>query len=706
MPSEELMHEKEQVRRKIAALIRRLQDGDAAPEVLREAVDDLSASLEELRVADEEMRAQNEALLAARTQSDEARKRYLDLFMFAPDPYLVTDLSGNIIEAGQASSHLFRQDPRLLVGIPLQVFVPQEVRWMFRMQMDEAASARDPREWETQIRASDGTLCDVAVRVAAMSGCDGGKDGLRWILRDVTERRRAEREYRALQSELDSLRPFREISENAVDAQFLVNREGRIYYLNRVGRERLGIPANRECPIDLAELDVPIELAALQSNFDAALERTIPAFEATYRSRSGTELRVELTMTAVKLSGHQFLFVSVRDVVERHRLEEALLQRADDLAQADRRKDEFLAMLGHELRNPLAPIVAAVEILSISGADPDSREYACAVIERQVRQKTRLKDDLLDVSRITRGKIRLNMEEVDLAPIVTAAIESIEYLVESNRHVLQVQLPDEPLRLRADPARLTQIVSNLLNNAAKYTDPGGRIGLSGFRDRNDIVVRIRDSGIGISPEMLPRIFEAFTQGDPAHTRSRGGLGIGLTLVRSLVQMHGGAVRATSEGPGMGSEFEVRIPALKEAKPADDHTAGTAREGDEMESLRILAVDDYVDAAQMLGRLLRLDGHVVEIAHDGTTAIAIARDFKPDVILLDIGLPDMDGYEIARRLRGEEKFEATLIALTGYGQEQDKLRASEAGFDFHLVKPVDPQNLRGIFAKRRPTPRAC
>jgi signal transduction histidine kinase/DNA-binding response OmpR family regulator len=387
-------------------------------------------------------------------------------------------------------------------------------------------------------------------------------------------------------------------------------------------------------------------------------------------------------------------------------IENARLYR--EIREADRRKSEFLAMLGHELRNPLAPILNALHLMRLREPDRAGVEQAREVAERQVRHLARLVDDLLDVSRINSGKIELRKSRVDLREAVNRAVAAVRPLIEERRHELSVSLPPEPALLEADEARLEQILANLLNNAAKYTEPGGQIMLDVAREDGSSVVRVRDTGIGIDPELLPRIFDMFTQADRSLDRSQGGLGIGLTLVRRLVELHGGHVEARSAGPGHGSEFLVRLPTIepspKTGPGVGDQTARPLGPGRPQPS-RILVVDDNVDAAKILARLLAMEGHEVAVAHDGTAALEIAHDHRPDVILLDIGLPGMDGYEVARRLRQNPAFDPTLlIALTGYGHAEDRQRALETGFDEHLVKPVSPEDLSSLLAHHRAWPR--
>ena len=361
------------------------------------------------------------------------------------------------------------------------------------------------------------------------------------------------------------------------------------------------------------------------------------------------------------------------------------------LKEADRRKDEFLAMLAHELRNPLASICSSIELLGMID-DKDEMEWAKGVAKRQVSHLSRLIDDLLDVARIRRGKIGLKTQPLNLSPILSSAVEAVRPLLEERKHELNVMRAPGPLKLVADPLRLEQILVNLLMNAAKYTDAGGTILLSAAAVGDEVIIKIRDNGSGIPLELLPHIFDLFVQGDRGIARSEGGLGIGLTLVQKLVDMHGGSISAQSEGMGKGSEFTVRLPAIKEAA-ALKVTPPTGAPHVARPGARVLIVDDNLDTLATLSKLLTLLGYAVQTAEDGETAISVAREQPPEVALLDIGLPGMDGYELARRLRQDERSKnALLIAITGYGQEEDRRRSKSAGFDHHLVKPVDSNAL--------------
>jgi signal transduction histidine kinase/ActR/RegA family two-component response regulator len=375
---------------------------------------------------------------------------------------------------------------------------------------------------------------------------------------------------------------------------------------------------------------------------------------------------------------------------QREAVEEAQAARSEAEA-ANRAKDEFLAMLGHELRNPLAPIQTALQLMRLRGDGSAERERT--VIERQVKHLTRLVDDLLDVSRIVRGRVELKRERLNISDVVAKAIELASPLIEQRRHTLEVQVPRHGLQVDGDSLRLAQVLSNLLANAAKYTEQGGTITIVAERIANDVVVRVRDNGMGIAPEILPRIFDLFVQERQTLERSQGGLGLGLTIVRSLVHSHGGTVSAHSNGPGCGSEFIVSLPLCSPSDASADRAAQGARRiapaADGTRDIRVLVVDDNEDAADMLVEVLRAEGYRVRAANDGPAAIRVASEFKPHVAVLDIGLPVMDGYELAERLQQlPEMTPIRLFAVTGYAQEEDRKRSAAAGFDGHFAKPLD------------------
>jgi signal transduction histidine kinase/ActR/RegA family two-component response regulator len=380
---------------------------------------------------------------------------------------------------------------------------------------------------------------------------------------------------------------------------------------------------------------------------------------------------------------------------------EELTRKNDDLRQADHRKDEFLALLAHELRNPLAPIASALEILKFRNVDAAAAAEAREVAERQLRQLTRLVDDLLDVARIMRGKVELRKERVELAAVVARAVETVQPQIDVEHHHFAVSLPDRPVWLHADPLRLAQAISNLLSNAAKYTEQDGRIELTGALTLGEVILRVKDSGIGIAPDALPRLFEMFMQVAPGGHRSQRGLGVGLALVRNLVEMHGGTVEAHSAGLGQGSEFVIRLPATSSERPVI--SASPAAAGQEALAKRILVVDDNVDAANSLAMLLKLQGHQVNVAFGGAEALSAASANPPELVFLDLGMPGMDGYEVARRLRDDCHLSPKLVAVTGWGAEKDRSQTRAAGFAHHLTKPVDAAVLEAVLVS---TPAPC
>jgi PAS domain S-box-containing protein len=522
---------------------------------------------------------------------------------------------------------------------------------------------------------------------------DPGADGTMHVIgtcQDVTERKRAEMEiHRAreqLQLVVDTSPPF----------------------IARYDRERRLVWANKNYAARYGKTPDELVGASLRELVGEAVFQAIDPLCA--RVLAGESVQVELELPYA--GGARWVHMAaaptldaggipdgcvavLTDVTDGRRLERERERALDDLREVDRRKDEFLAMLSHELRNPLAPILNAVELLeqlepAADGLVGQSRQ----IIGRQAKHMKRLLDDLLDVSRVSQGKIQLQKQRVDLTLLLRQAAEVSEPMMIEKRHELSMALARQPVELEADPTRLLQVFDNLLNNAAKYTDPGGHIAITVAVEGGEAVVTIRDDGIGMPPDLLARAFELFVQGTRSLDRTQGGLGIGLTLVQTLVNMHGGAVRAFSEGPGRGTELVVRLPLAPstELHPADSEPTPRAGPG---ASLRVLVVDDNPDAAKMLGHLLRLSGHEVSLAHDGPGALAAAAAAQPELVLLDIGLPGMDGYAVAAQLRAAGHAGTALVALTGYGREDDIRRSREAGFDHHLVKPIDAAHLRRI-----------
>ena len=518
-----------------------------------------------------------------------------------------------------------------------------------------------------------------------------------------------------LQPTLDSLR----------DAVVALDSAGHILLLNQSAETLLGIDrslAEGRAAGDLfrlrdAETGLTIELPPADDPV-APLSETAgrsPLHAILVATRSGSERPVDVSFDSLadeRIAGGTV--VVLRDAAPRlaaeralresfestqRKNEEELRRRAEEITAADRRKDQFLAMLAHELRNPLAPIRNAVELMrQVETGDP-SFQPSREMVERQVKNLARLVDDLLDVSRINQGSIRLRKEVLDLRTILERAVDATRPLIESRAHELSLDLPREPVRLEADPTRLEQIVANLLNNAAKYTMPGGHITLSAARHGKEAVIRVRDNGIGVPPDVLGRVFEPFVQSDGSLARSEGGLGIGLTLVRSLVEMHGGRVEASSPGLGQGSEFVVRLPVrVPQTAEIPVPTDEPRSAGLPARPVRVLVVEDNVDAAESLATLLRVWGHDVQVVHDGLEALDAASESRPEVVLLDIGLPGLDGYQVARRLREDVGLDSSLlVAMTGYGQPEDRRRSREAGIHHHFVKPVEPLVLRNLLA---------
>ncbi|MHB1561724.1 MAG: hybrid sensor histidine kinase/response regulator [Isosphaeraceae bacterium] len=474
---------------------------------------------------------------------------------------------------------------------------------------------------------------------------------------------------------------FRNIIEKNADGILVVRHDGTIRYVNPAATRLLNRPA----------ADLIGEYFGIPIIAGKATEVDLPLSES--------EVRVaEMRVVETEWEGEPALLASLRDISDRKRLEDELRQKIDELAVADQRKDEFLAMLAHELRNPLAPILNAVHIMRLRGDDQELREKMRDVVEQQVRCMARLVDDLLDVSRITSGKIQLRKEPVTLSTIVNRSIETVRPLLLARGHELRVALPDEKVVIWADPLRIEQVLNNLISNAIKYTDKGGLIQVQAAANAAEIVVRVKDNGIGIARDMVDDIFGLFTQVDHSLARSQGGLGIGLTLARNLVWIHDGTLTAHSDGLGKGSEFVMTLP-----RPAESLVEGTPSSLPTFEPAgqprRILVVDDNLSSADSLGLIIKLWGHECRVAHSGPEALEEFEVFHPDVVLLDIGLPGMDGYQVARSLRTHADWpELTLVAMTGYGRDEDRRRSREAGFNEHLAKPLDLDALEHLLAR--------
>jgi PAS domain S-box-containing protein len=484
--------------------------------------------------------------------------------------------------------------------------------------------------------------------------------------------------------------PYRALIEAMQQGAASLSGDGTVLYCNRCLADMLKMPHERVIGAMVGDFLPSGERPGFTALLGQALTGSSHG-ELQFQAADGTLLPVYLALSPLPLPGTVALCLVVTDLTEQ--------KKHQDLQETNRLKDEFLAMLAHELRNPLAPIRNAVAILHHLGPTDDRVVYSRDVIERQVQHLARLVDDLLDVSRITLGKVKLQKERVELAAVVTRAVETSRPAIDARRHRLTLSLPPRGVQVEADPTRLAQIISNLLTNAAKYTDEGGQVFLTAEREGAQVVIRVRDTGMGIPAELLTHVFDLFIQGDRTLDRSDGGLGIGLTLVRRLVEMHGGTVAATSAGPGQGSEFVVRLPALAALaaeEPIKDREVAREFESNGQVCRSVLVVEDNKDGADSLAQLLTLMGHQVRVAYTGPEALQAAKLLHPQVVLLDIGLPGMNGYEVAKRLRKLPGHETTvLVAMTGYGHEEDKQRSREAGFNHHLVKPVDLNVLQGL-----------
>jgi PAS domain S-box-containing protein len=529
---------------------------------------------------------------------------------------------------------------------------------------------------------------------------EGGRViGVVLVFRDVSERRRTEMGLR------ESDDRFHFMAESMPQKMFTAGPNGDIDYFNPQWMEFTGLSFEQIKGWGWKQFIHPDDLEENIRRWQHSIDTGEPMeYEHRFRRADGV-YRWHLSRARAMRDGEGRVVLWVgsnTDIDDVKRAEESLKEDA-------RRKDEFLATLAHELRNPLAPIRNGLQVMRLAGNDRRLFAPIQDMMERQLGQMIRLVDDLLDISRITRGKIELRQERLDMARVVEVALETSQPLIEEARHELVVHLPPEPLWITGDLTRLAQVVSNLLNNSAKYTPGGGHLCLTVERQDGQALVRVRDDGAGIPADMLPRIFEMFTQVDRNSRQAQGGLGIGLTLVRRLIEMHGGTVEAHSEGADRGCEFVVCLPLgpVQQTADSDGQRKVECKNGAPAPARRILVVDDNRDSAESLAILLRIVGNEVQIAHDGLSALEAGKAFRPAVVLLDIGLPGMDGYEVARKLRKTpEGKDALLIAQTGWGQEEDRLRSTEAGFDAHLTKPLDLAALQSVLANLDPAPAAA
>jgi PAS domain S-box-containing protein len=629
---------------------------------------------------------------------------------------IATDLEGRILFWNRWAEGLYGWTAEEVLGQDILAVTPnlasrdQAREIMERLQRGESWSG------EFLVQRRDGTTFPAVVKNSPIQDEHGALVGIVGLSWDISDRKQAEA------AVAESEEQFRSLVEQSPLSVQILSPDGWTLQVNRAWERLWGttlsaLQAARYNLLEDQQLVAKGIMPFVQRAF-AGEAVTIPPIEYD-RAETLPELVTDdqpkrwlrAFLYPVKSPAGQIQKVVLvhEDYTERQVLEDALHQRATELVEADRRKDEFLAMLAHELRNPLAPILHALQVLGLRQRDDAGSERARIVLQRQVQHMARLVDDLLDVARLTRGQFELRKESTDLQAVVSQAALMVSPLVDERGQELSISLPIQPVHLEADPARLEQVIVNLLRNATKYTGPGGRIWVTVEPQGEQVVVRVRDTGIGIAADVLPRVFDLFSQADRSLDRTQGGLGIGLTLVRQIIELHGGNVEAHSEGPGKGSEFVVRLPAPAKARPARKQRfdgpqpeAGCGR--------RVMVVEDNYDTAEMLADILGLWGHEVRAAHDGPAALLLAATFRPDAILLDIGLPGMDGYEVGARLRGLPGLNDTVIvALTGYGQEQDRARSQASGFDMHLTKPVDPNGIHRFLVglpQRTPPPAAA
>jgi len=616
-----------------------------------------------------------------------APARLLASIVETSDDAIVTkSLAGVIQTWNAAAQRVFGHTAEQAIGRHISLIIPPERLPEEELIMRRLGAGERIDHYETVRIRSDGRRIPISLSISPIKDDAGTVIGASKIARDITANKEAEAQLREREERLriatrtgkigiwewdaatdhvswtDSLYAIHGVAPEAFDRTFagfmrLVHTDDRVRVMRTLHR---CIRARDACELEFRAVKPDGQLVWVYS-----------------------------TALAVQDEGpHRRLIGATLDITDRRRAEEALKL-------ADRRKDEFVATLAHELRNPLAPIWTAAQVLKLKGAGDPDLQWSSEVIDRQTRHMVRLLEDLLDVSRISQNKLDLRKEPVELATVLRAAVETSRPLIDSAEHELNVQLPTDSIELYGDPVRLAQVFSNLLNNAAKYMHRGGRIVVCAARQGERVSVAVRDQGVGIAPEMLPRVFEMFAQGAPAVHRSQDGLGIGLSLARALVDLHGGTIEARSEGRGKGSEFVVSLPlAVDRTLPATG--ASGWRKAQAEFSRRLLVVDDLKDSADSLAALMRIKGHEAHTAYDGEAAVALAAKLQPDVILLDIGLPKLNGYEVCHLVRdlpgGDTIF---IVALTGWGQPNDRHRTEEAGFDWHLVKPVDGEVLADL-----------
>ncbi|MCE9526400.1 MAG: PAS domain S-box protein [Planctomycetales bacterium] len=607
------------------------------------------------------------------------------------DAIISMTLDGNILSWNAGAERLFGYSPAEVIGWPITLIIPPERFAENPALLERIRKGERKEHFETVRITKDGRRIDVSLTVSPVRASDGQIIGASKVARDITEQKRAAERLR--QSEANARRLL-ELNQTTMasmaEVLYTVDRLGLVTYLNPEGERLFGWKLEELLGRRMHDVThykhpdgspFPIEEC---SGFPVLRDgHILKNFEDVFIRKDGTFFPVSYSSSPLRDVNGEIIGLTVvfQDITQRKQSEQALRD-------ADRRKDEFLAILAHELRNPLAPIRNSLQILRLGSQNDPATDQVAEMMERQVNHMVRLVDDLMEVSRITRGKIELRKEMVEVASILRSAVETSRPIIDSAEHRLAISLPPEPLTLEGDAVRLTQVIANLLNNAAKYTPANGQIRLSVRREGKDVVITVADNGAGIPTEMLPRVFDLFTQVDHHADRAQGGLGIGLTLVKNLVEMHGGSVQANSQGLGKGSEFVVRLPLAVQHRQSLKKES-KVRQAVVLAPRRVLVVDDNRDAAETLGMLLKILGAEVRVVFNGPAALEAMRTFEPAVVLLDIGMPGMDGHEVARRIRQMPEYQnVTLIAVTGWGQEGDRRNSKIAGFDHHLIKPAD------------------
>ena len=629
-----------------------------------------------------------------RRQQAEIAQSYLAAIVESSDDVIVSmSLDGAITSWNKGAERIFGYSAEEAVGKPIRVLIPPELAQEEEEILGKLVGGKSVEHYETERVRKDGSRIQISATISPIRSANMKIVGASEIARDISERKREESILR------ESEERFRALADSAPVLVWMQDASGCLF-VNRAYLDFLGLDNQAVIRgFDWEQYIHPEDREAYVAAYLDCLARQAP-FEAECRfRRHDGEYRWVQSVAVPRITAEGEFLGHTGCAFDVHEARMA----AAALREADRHKDEFLAMLAHELRNPLAPIRNAIQVLQrISPPDPQLQKMR-DMIDRQVTHMSRLVDDLLDVSRITRNKIALLKERLELMTAVGRAVETCRPLIDSRKHRLSVSLPPDPVQVEGDLTRLSQVISNLLDNAAKYTEEGGNIWLTAERSGDQVVIRVKDDGMGIPSHILPHVFDLFNQADRSLDRSQGGLGIGLTLVRRLVELHGGSVEAHSAGPGKGSEFVIYLPVATGAESKSDMAEPTAAVGvTSVRRCRILVVDDNVDSAESMASLLKLDGHDVRVAHDGLAAVESALAFRPQVVLLDIGLPVLDGYEVARRLRRlDETKDTFLIAVTGYGKTEDRVRALTSGFNYHITKPVDPEELDMVIKKLTP-----